>query len=104
MALPRVGVVTPRKTSLQYRSRRRTTTTRHRCINNFNARVLLLINIEQSIQRSRLASGGPPGKDFQPVFACSLSSKRPLQYGEDDCERRDRGTIKHFYYPFWFIC
>src|SRR5271166_4175448 len=96
MALPRIGWVTARKTSLQDRSRRRTTTARHRRINNFNAGVPFLVNIEQSIPRGRLASGGPPGKNFQLVFACSLCRKRCLQYGAEDSERRERGTIRHF--------
>src|SRR5271165_6309189 len=96
MALPRVRWVAGRKTSLQDRLRRRTAATGHRCINNLNTGIPTLVNIEQSIQCSGLASRGPPGKDFQLVFACSLCRKRCLQYGADDSERRERGTIRHF--------
>src|SRR6478736_10460773 len=102
MALPSVRRLPTREASLQDRSRRRTTTPRHRGVNNFNARIALLINIEQGIQRSGLASGRPPGKNFQFVLVCRLSKKRPWQQGEKDSKRFERGEFRHLEDPGYF--
>jgi hypothetical protein len=81
---------------LQYRPGSGSTSTGNSRINDLNARVLFLVDVKERIQRGCFATGGPPGKYFELLFARSMRSERRLHQGEQGCERNDGGTKTHY--------
>jgi hypothetical protein len=65
MRLPGIRWITASKSSLQDGARGGTAAAGDGSVYDFDSWILLFIYLEQSVESGRLASGRPPGKDFQ---------------------------------------